>query len=90
MNPCYWTPSGRKTVTTVSGATIEPCRTICGNGFLDIEEECERIDQEANEIYLDRDECINEDAWTPALYGDKPSTTVPGDVTSKVYCSESC
>lgn len=36
MNPCFWTPTGMD-------LDFEPCRTICGNGFLDIEEECERL-----------------------------------------------
>jgi len=89
MNPCYWTVEGRKNVTVPGNNEIKPCRTICGNGFLDIEEECERIDQEGTEVYLARDTCIDE-TWTYKLYGDKPGSTNPGDPESKVYCSESC
>lgn len=90
MNPCYWTIEGPTSVSPTDGSTVYPCRTICGNGFLDIEEECERIDVGSTEQYLANNSiCINP-TWSSSLFGDKPSTTAPGDLTSKVYCSESC
>lgn len=39
--------------------TIYPCRTICGNGFLDIEEECERRDVAETKDYVAKDMCLD-------------------------------
>ena len=53
MNPCFWTDAGEERENTfitdanplVQAALIDefwvPCRTVCQNGVLDIEEECE-------------------------------------------------
>lgn len=53
MNPCFWTDAGEERENTfitdanplVQAALIAefwvPCRTVCQNGVLDIEEECE-------------------------------------------------
>ena len=90
MNPCYWTIEGPTSVSPTDGSTVYPCRTICGNGFLDIEEECERIDVGSTEQYLANNSICIIPTWTDSLFGDKPTTTAPGDPTSKVYCSESC
>lgn len=52
MNPCFWTKNGNvRPDTFIPVENTDrvdllkkfhvPCRTVCGNGILDIEEECE-------------------------------------------------
>ena len=41
MNPCFWDEFGNEIVSREDGT--EPCRTVCGNGNLDIGEDCEPV-----------------------------------------------
>lgn len=82
MNPCFWTPTG-------IDSDFEPCRTICGNGFLDIEEECERLKWNTAAAGtltgIQEDVCIDYDQ-----INDPDSYTIFQDSYNKDYCSDSC
>lgn len=43
MDPCFWTDAGdvREALELTNNGNPGPCRTVCQNGILDIEEECE-------------------------------------------------